>query len=474
MRIVGVILPEGTPNPEDPVDLFTPEEMRDMDIRGKPIWVDHKKGTEIGEIVSDWIGTDGLKYVVGDLRGDTSYEQLTQSRILTGALPDFSLTHQFDLFENRKTGELIHQKTPVEVSVVREARRAKCRILAAYPDSGKFSRKTKNLYNKSPGQSSISHTRRITMSSNTTTEPTVTVPAIPEPQKGFDDLDKEKLLQEAINDRKARVEMEVRLAQMQAQNQEYQQRLAQEQDVRRNAINAELDAILDASLKAMNQEKTVETVKILEPLRKCSDLESLQTTRMLLSGLVSANVQKEAAIVELQNQLRQTKQNALAQAYYGMGTPTKFAAPETRFAQPPEPKLPQQVVQAQAAPFFPQQTQTQTPVAPQGVTPFFQTAQAQPRAVPVIYPQNAWTQTFNPFIQRATAQVSAGINYQPGNFESLAAQPTPMHVEQPKGFSIDQMAMFAEPTSGHTARGVSNDSYAEIHKHLPQQRSNGF
>lgn len=119
LRIYGTVLPKATDNITNIADEFTPQEMKLMRLSGLPIHVDHKGGS-VGKILHDWVGEDGRKYVVGEIDTKSSlFAALTGCRIARGALPDFSLTHLFEIGQNGLTKDLYYSKTPVEVSVCR-------------------------------------------------------------------------------------------------------------------------------------------------------------------------------------------------------------------------------------------------------------------------------------------------------------------------------------------------------------------
>jgi len=287
------------------------------------------------------------------------------------------------------------------------------------------------------------------MSANTTVAPVETIPSqvVPmqvTPNKGFDEIDKEQLLRDALAERKARVEIEQRFQQAMAENLDYQNKLKMEQETRRNSIARDLDAIIQTSLKFMGTEANEQITKRLEPLKRCQDVEALHSAAELLSGLVSASTEQASKVAQLQRELTTAKQNALYSAYAGLG-PSKFSQVETRFTQPPDVKMPQSMPVQQ-----PQPVQS---LAPQ--------VQLTPSWSPM--------STFNPFFHQRSTQVSANIqSVVPGGLSSLMTQQhqQPQQVQQapsnePKTFSLDGMVMYHQNNNG-------SGSYNDIHRSLSQ------
>lgn len=435
-----------------------------------------------------------MKYVEGKVRGKTILEKVTQERIQKGTLPDFSLTHAFDLYQDTITGEYYQTKTPIEISAVREGRRAKCQIIKKWKDSPATKRKTADVYN-TPNKRIMSDSQNpflkksVTVSASMTTPATPmetvqspTVPAttpVPASIPSYDNIGKDEILQQALKVQEEKLsyerqfkEQQAVAAKLQAERDEMQKKYEDMQNHQRNVVISDLDAVIDVAVKLMGQEKTPEVVAALEPLRGCKDVAALQSVHKVLSGMVMAgkNVMDDRDRLQKENE-RIQKQNMVNQLY-GQG---KFSTPESRLSF--DVRIPQtQPMQSQPTPMQTQQTQPmqtqptpmQTQQTPAPQIPQQAPAQQIPQSLPVDYGR----MSFNPFLQQQTPTVTVSASAQ-STVPSYPVQPQAQSQPQ-QAFDFTQMPAYQMKSS---FSGNPTADYGAIHRAVrpaQQSGSHGF
>jgi hypothetical protein len=465
MKIFGVVLPEGTDTPTNIADEFTPEEVKAIGLSGLPIWVDHRdRSTEdtpypgVGNIVHDWVDkTDGRKYIVGEIRGSSKEEILTQNRIRHGALKDFSLTHRFELNEHVPTGQLFQTKTPIEVSVCREGRRAKCHILKFVEDSPS-STKTSNLYND--GQSTpFAQPNSFTQKYSSTVMASTGAPSdirIP---------NELQLLEEVTALKMREQQMAQQLAQLQQEKQAAAAEAERVKNEQQQQVNKELDSLIDSYLQTNGIQKTEKHQAALEPLRGCKDPAVLTSVKNLVSDMVMANKSHTLKVQELQQQVEQARKGQLVSQYLAASNPqlNKFADPSSRFATTPEINVP---ATSQTGLFFnPQTGGVTTPVQTPTQQPYYP---PQDPNIPFISNWSSPNQYSHgvpnqPWLNRQAMEVKANINHSaPGAIGS--------HLET---FSLDKMAAFHHNTgSDSLAKQDVYGAYSTIGKQIQDNSKN--
>lgn len=286
MDIIGVTLPPGTEHEEDIVDGFTSVEVEQLQLKGLPILVDHKEHTEVGTIRDTWVGRDGLKYIWATIHKDSALGRLTALRIQSGALKDLSLTHLFEAWVDPAALSILHQKQPLEVSVCREGRRARCHILGAR-DSPSVSMPYKP------------HTAFRVSAHMTNAPPT------------HDQLI-EQLIEARNNVQRLQEETkknEEAARKFQEESRQYQESLKQEVDKRRSQTQAELDALIAHTMNEINVDRSADGVKeSIDAMKNCQDEVAQQQFAGLIQGLVSANQSKRDELKDLQQKLEDQKQ----------------------------------------------------------------------------------------------------------------------------------------------------------------------
>lgn len=451
MKVYGVVLPVGTNTPQNIADQFTPEEVKLISLEGLPIWVDHRDRSTadtaypgIGKIIHDWVAGDGKKYVVGEIRGTTKEEMLTQNRIRHGALKDFSLTHRFELNEHIPTGQLYQTKTPIEVSVCREGRRATCHILDFEEDNASTT-KTHNLYNSQCGDPNnfTQRSETLVMSNNAAQVPSNPVPmdigvVPPLPSQP-------QLLEELNSLKQQQLQWQTQVASLQAEKQLAQQEKERIQQEQQKLVMKELDSLIDTFLQTTGTKRTEQMTKTLEPITNCRDPAVVNTFKTVMSEAVNANSHYINQVNSLQQQVEAARRGQAASQYWSLTNQqqalqtNKFAEPQTRFTQPPEVNVPQ----SSGGVFFnPNNGAVTTPVAP-----VQQPAQAPFQGNPQVPVVTGWSHhNYIPpgygmpqFQQRQVMDVKAGINHAaPGAMGQYMGE---------EGFSLDKMAVFNHTTA---------------------------
>jgi hypothetical protein len=356
MKIYGVVLPEGVQDPRNIADEFTPSEVQHIGLSGLPIWVDHKDGSSVGEIVHDWVGADGLKYVAANIRGNSKEESLTQARIRNGALQDFSLTHRFDLLQHVHTREMAQRKTPIEVSVCRKGRREKCHILGFTEDSLEGG-KTSDLYNNRHDQTGIPSNpfrreQTLIMSASVTSQPETVVsnsPATPmdvssiQPARQQTMPNDTQLLEEVVALKQQQQMWMQERAKFETERQtaiQETERIRQEQH---QQTFKDLDAVINVLLETTGTPNSEKVSQALEPLKNCRDTGAIGAFKNILSDCVKANQDNNQRIAQLNQTVEALRKGHLVSQYTALSSTqegNRFSLPESRFAQPPAVKVP--------------------------------------------------------------------------------------------------------------------------------------
>lgn len=126
---VGNVLPESSaPGENDTTFDFTNEESHGMALDNVPIRIEHEEGLAVGNVARHWTDTDGKKWILGKVHGDT-----LESRYASNALQPssdghtlykgLSLQHVHTSFSDGST-----KKRAIEVSLCVEPRRAGCNV----------------------------------------------------------------------------------------------------------------------------------------------------------------------------------------------------------------------------------------------------------------------------------------------------------------------------------------------------------
>lgn len=454
MHIWGVVLPQGTNTPKNIADDFTPAEIDAIKLEGLPIFVDHKDRSTadkayggVGKILHDWTNSKGQKCIVAEIRGDTVEEKFTQSRIRKGALTDFSLTHLFELKEDKRTKELFQTKTPLEVSVCREGRRNLCHILS-WADDSNSTTKSPNIYNsvgvdKLPSENSLprDYSLKVMASSSSQVPSSPTQERMETPVVQSQEMENVpsslpvpvdlpmpsqlELLEQfnALKRQNAEFHRENQLYREERERKERAEKEAEQkkQEENNNKIRAEFDSIFETLLQQQGVKKTQEHEQSAAALRGSMDINALDTANKLMSVALTANkMQKEQLEKANATVEQERKQRALQNFYAGANgdftAHNKFSQPESRFTQLPPVNIPPVAVTpvAQTTPknnfqdlfFNPSNGSVTTPVVPQ---------QSQRRAtpsvdedgIPIIYP----SQSSSPWETKQSVAVSANSSY---------------------------------------------------------------
>lgn len=463
MKIYGVVLPEGVQDPRNIADDFTPSEVQHIGLSGLPILVDHKDGSSVGEIVHDWVGSDGLKYIAANIRGNSKEEVLTRARIRTGGLQDFSLTHRFDLLQHVHTGEMAQRKTPIEVSVCRKGRREKCHILGFAEDSLEGG-KTSDLYNNRHDQTGIPSNpfrreQSLIMSASVTSQPQTV--ASNSPPTAMDVSSVQPIRQQAIPSDTELLQEVVSLKQQQHM---WMQEKAKIETERQNAVQEaerirqeqhqqtfkDLDAVINVLLETTGTPHTEKVAQALEPLKNCRDTGAIGVFKNILSECVKANQDNNHRIAQLNQTVDALRKGQLVSQYTALSSSQeggRFSSPETRFAQPPPVKVPFSVPAQTTGLFYnPQNGSVTSPVqaAPQQSVMSPQFSQPPVSTGPVIH---GWSHNqypsgglgFGGFQPRQTFEVKA-------NSSNMAPGAVSQYFTEDGGFRLDSMAVFARPS----------------------------
>lgn len=132
--IGNILSPTDTqPEADDPTFAFTREETTALQMEGVPIRMEHHPDMEVGTIKRAWTDKEGRKWVLGSLNDDGIQAKFAKYAIDKGPngtayYTGLSLQHTHTQYASGKS-----KKTPVEVSLCVNPRRADCRI--AFVDS---------------------------------------------------------------------------------------------------------------------------------------------------------------------------------------------------------------------------------------------------------------------------------------------------------------------------------------------------
>jgi hypothetical protein len=131
---VGRSLPAGSDVPLRKLDLndFTPEQTKNLNLKGLRHCWDHEGKTEIGKILEDPFYKNE-KFAFGRIDVNNPFGKLAVMEILKGRMKDLSLTHDYGLWTF--PGMYIELKEPTEISSVKKGNRPGCEILWGVFDS---------------------------------------------------------------------------------------------------------------------------------------------------------------------------------------------------------------------------------------------------------------------------------------------------------------------------------------------------
>jgi len=132
IRFIGNVLPATGWKPEgDSTFDFSSDESRRLDLEGVPLRIEHLGSLPIGKVTKSWDGTNGSKWIMGEIERDKGLSSLYANHAVK---PDsngntlysgLSLQHVHQSWADGTTN-----KRPVEISICAEPRRPDCYIRA--------------------------------------------------------------------------------------------------------------------------------------------------------------------------------------------------------------------------------------------------------------------------------------------------------------------------------------------------------
>ena len=126
---VGNVLPSSSdPGENDRTFDFTEDESRNMSLKNIPIRIEHEEGLAVGSVQRDWTDSDGKKWILGKVDGNTLESRFAQNAIQPSSeghtlYKGLSLQHVHTSFRDGSTS-----KRAIEVSLCTEPRRPGCRV----------------------------------------------------------------------------------------------------------------------------------------------------------------------------------------------------------------------------------------------------------------------------------------------------------------------------------------------------------
>jgi hypothetical protein len=411
--------------------------------------------------------------------------------------------------EHVPSSKLYQIKTPVEVSVCREGRRATCNILGyidtdkrpapaaetpsnneipthtANEDSQNKRTKTTNLYNAGKTEISTSNLkaferatpsspknelytvrRSVTMSANNSSNNMETVPTLPPTPE---------LVMELNRERQEKAVMAQKLAALEAEQAQRQAQLEAQQKEFRERTLKELDSLATTFIEKNGLQKTPEMDQVMEPLRQCRNPDEMLTSfKTLFSDSVMASSDYADKLAAANKKIEELTTNHYAQQYHSFAN-QKFASPDTRYQTPLQPKVAPSTPSYNPTPSFPTSgvfynpkngsvaspistpTPAAAPTAPQ------QQQQQQGGApgrdangFPVInnWSHHQWNPTGYPgmnnsFHTHQSTEVKANSNFKPGAAGSIW---NPVN----GGFSLGNMPIMHTEESGETRKNLNS------------------
>ena len=246
MYFIGNVLPDAdaaSKHPESGTKSFhiDQDESRGMDLTGLPIRLEHSDSLNVGTIREELMDGSGKKWVVGEIDNNTvqssfvGKDLMSKNAIFTG----LSLQHVYREFSDGSSS-----KTPVEVSLCREPRRAGCNVAVV-----------RATITEKPNYKPTNCTPVVQMASNAqeTTPAPVEVPAAnnapAEPEQPLDP-EKARLMQEVLSS----VEEQDRMAKELKEAQDKLQGFEKEQEDRaKRKANEEQQYISNLASSVMEQ-----------------------------------------------------------------------------------------------------------------------------------------------------------------------------------------------------------------------------
>ncbi|RYX79897.1 hypothetical protein EON71_00005 [bacterium] len=128
----GQILPEAIPKHDDVkkiVDFFSVDELKNINLIGLPILVEHVPGTCCGVITDQCRGVDNTLIITGIVEGNAKNTNFIQNKMKQNSLSELSLTHIYGAGITPDNQFYVHDKIPTEISLCKKARRPNCKIL---------------------------------------------------------------------------------------------------------------------------------------------------------------------------------------------------------------------------------------------------------------------------------------------------------------------------------------------------------
>lgn len=126
---VGNVLPSSdAPGENDPTFDFSSEESKNMSLQNVPIRIEHEEGLAVGSVQRDWTDTDGKKWILGRVDGDSLESRFAQNAIQPSSeghtlYKGLSLQHVHTSYRDGSTS-----KRAIEVSLCTEPRRPGCHV----------------------------------------------------------------------------------------------------------------------------------------------------------------------------------------------------------------------------------------------------------------------------------------------------------------------------------------------------------
>lgn len=126
---VGNVLPASdAPGEDDPTFDFSSEESKNMSLQNVPIRIEHEEGLAVGSVQRDWTDSDGKKWILGKVHGDSLESRYAQNAIQPSSeghtlYQGLSLQHVHTSFRDGSSS-----KRAIEVSLCTEPRRPGCHV----------------------------------------------------------------------------------------------------------------------------------------------------------------------------------------------------------------------------------------------------------------------------------------------------------------------------------------------------------
>lgn len=97
-------------------------------LQNKPIWIEHKKNTEVGRIVNGWVDNEGSIWALAELDTKVVNGAIAAAAVQRGHLGDFSLGYTVSINQTQDGKYNVGEKNIHEVSLVKVGARENCHI----------------------------------------------------------------------------------------------------------------------------------------------------------------------------------------------------------------------------------------------------------------------------------------------------------------------------------------------------------